>query len=83
MDTVVAQKKYIYSGRIKKKKNTWFVWTVIKRCLGTSLVVHQLRLRAPDAGGLDLIPGQGTRSHIPPLKILKAVTETQCSPIKK
>ena len=31
--------------------------------LGTSLVVQWLRLHAPNAGGLGLIPGQGTRSH--------------------
>ena len=30
---------------------------------GTSLVVQWIRLRAPNAGGLGLIPGQGTRSH--------------------
>ena len=29
---------------------------------GTSLVVHWLRLRAPNVGGLGSIPGQGTRS---------------------
>ena len=74
-------RKIIYSGRIKKKKR--FVCTVIKRCPGTSLVAHQLRLHALDAGGLDLIPGQGTRSHIPQLKIPRAVTKTQCRPIKK
>ena len=28
--------------------------------LGTSLVVQQLRLHAPSAEGLGLIPGQGT-----------------------
>ena len=27
-------------------------------------MVHQLRLRTPDAEGLGLIPGQGTRSHM-------------------
>ena len=31
---------------------------------GISLVVQCLRLRAPDAGGLGLIPGQGTRACI-------------------
>ena len=31
---------------------------------GTSLVVQRLRLRAPNAGGPGLIPGQGTRSHM-------------------
>ena len=28
---------------------------------GTSLMVHWLRLCTPNAGGLSLIPGQGTR----------------------
>ena len=31
---------------------------------GTSLVVQWIRLRAPNAGGLGSIPGQGTRSHM-------------------
>ena len=30
----------------------------------TSLVVQWLRLHAPNAGDLGLIPGQGTRSHV-------------------
>ena len=49
---------------------------------GTFLVVQWLRLCAPNAGGLGLIPGQGTRSHMlllivcmPELKILHAATE--------
>ncbi|TEA25916.1 hypothetical protein DBR06_SOUSAS5710039, partial [Sousa chinensis] len=29
-----------------------------------SLVAQWLRLHAPSAGGLDLIPGRGTRSHM-------------------
>ncbi|TEA16682.1 hypothetical protein DBR06_SOUSAS20610074, partial [Sousa chinensis] len=29
-----------------------------------SLVVQWVRLRAPNAGGLGLIPGQGTRSRM-------------------
>ncbi|TEA36102.1 hypothetical protein DBR06_SOUSAS11510009, partial [Sousa chinensis] len=40
-----------------------------------SLVVQRLRLRAPNAGGKGLIPGQGTRSHIPQLKILHAASK--------
>ena len=36
---------------------------------GTSLVVHWLRLRAPNAGGLGSIPGQGTRSHMLQLRM--------------
>ena len=31
---------------------------------GASLVVQWLRLQAPNAGGLSLIPGQRTRSHL-------------------
>ncbi|TEA32663.1 hypothetical protein DBR06_SOUSAS32010022, partial [Sousa chinensis] len=34
-----------------------------------SLVVQCLRLHAPNAGGLGSIPGQGTRSHIPQLRV--------------
>ena len=30
-------------------------------CVGTSLVVQRLELRASNAGGMALIPGQGTR----------------------
>ena len=37
--------------------------------IGTSLAVQWLRLHAPNAGGLDLIPGQGTRSHMPQLRV--------------
>ena len=36
---------------------------------GTSLVVQLLRLCASNAGGSGSIPGQGTRSHMPQLKI--------------
>ena len=50
--------------------------------LGTSLVVQWLRPCIPNAGGLCLILGQGTRSHMlqlsvwtPQLKILNATTE--------
>ena len=42
---------------------------------GTSLVVQWLRLHTPNAGGLGLIPGQGTRSHVQQLKILQAATK--------
>ena len=31
---------------------------------GTSLVVQWVRLRATNVGGLGLIPGRGTRSHM-------------------
>ena len=35
---------------------------------GTSLVVQWLRLHAPNAGALGLIPGQGTWFHMPQLR---------------
>ncbi|TEA41477.1 hypothetical protein DBR06_SOUSAS27010023, partial [Sousa chinensis] len=34
-----------------------------------SLVVQWLRLCTPNAGGLGLISGQGTRSHMPQLRV--------------
>ena len=64
---------------------------------GTSLVVQWVRLHAPNAGGLGSIPGQGTRSRMPQLKIpqaamkilqaamkiLQAATKTHHSQINK
>ena len=41
----------------------------------TSLVVQWLRPQAPNAGGPTLIPGQGTRPHMPHLRILHATTK--------
>ncbi|TEA34054.1 hypothetical protein DBR06_SOUSAS2310164, partial [Sousa chinensis] len=40
-----------------------------------SLVVQWRKLRAPNAGGPGLIPGQGTRSHMLQLKSLHATTK--------
>ena len=37
--------------------------------IGASLVVKWLRLHAPNAGGLDLIRGQGTRSYVLQLRV--------------
>ena len=48
-----------------------------EREAGTSLVAQWLRLRAPNAGGLGSIPGQGTRAHVPQLKIPCAETKTE------
>ena len=57
---------------------------------GNSLMAQWLRIWAPNAGGLRLIPGQGTRSSMPQLKIphvatkiLWATTKTQNSQINK
>ena len=57
---------------------------------GTSLVVLWLRFHAPNVESLGSIPGQGTRSHMPQirvcmlhLKIPTVATKTQYSQIKK
>ena len=42
---------------------------------GPSLVVQWLRLCAASTGGPGSIPGQGTRSHMPQLKIPHAATK--------
>ena len=42
---------------------------------GTSLVIQQLRLHAFNAGGPGSIPGQGTRSRMPQLRIQHATTK--------
>ena len=45
-------------------------------------MIWELRLSAPSAEGLGLIPGQETRSHMPKLKIPPASTKTLCSQMK-
>ena len=40
-----------------------------RECTGTYLVVQWLKLGAPKARGPGSIPGQGTRSHIPQLRV--------------
>ena len=55
-----------------KKSITWYKnvkW-------GTSLVVQWLRLRAPNAGSLGSIPGQGTRSHTLQLRVCMVQLKT-------
>ena len=41
----------------------------LPKYIGASLVVKWLRLHAPNAGGLDLIRGQGTRSYMLQLRV--------------
>ena len=48
--------------------------------LGTSLIAQWLRPHAPNAGGLGLVPGQRTRSHMAQLKILYAAISKQLRP---
>ena len=69
---------------------TYFILALLKTLWpGTALVAQWIRLCAPNAGGLGLIPGQRTRSYLlqlrapmPQLKIPHASTMTLCSQIK-
>ena len=49
--------------------------------VGTSLVVQWLRFCAPNAGGLGLIPGQGTRFHM--LQLRSCVPQLRPGTAKK
>ena len=49
--------------------------------LGTSLVVQWPRFCTPNTGVTGLFPDQGTRSHIPQLKILHTATKSWHSQI--
>ena len=48
-------------------------WTCVSSLMGweTSLLAQGLRLHTPNAGGLGLIPGEGTRSHMLQLKVCR------------
>ena len=50
---------------------------------GTFLVVQWLTFHTPNAGGPGSIPGQGTRSHKPQLKIVHATAKISHSQINK
>ena len=54
-----------------------------ERNMGTSLMVQFLRLHAAKTGGLGLIPGQGTRSHVQPLRVLMPQPKTPLTATKK
>ncbi|TEA39970.1 hypothetical protein DBR06_SOUSAS2910009, partial [Sousa chinensis] len=45
------------------------ITSVLKTTSRTSLVVQQLTLHAPNAGGLGSIPGQGIRSRLRQLRV--------------
>ena len=64
--------------RRERKPQTWKPWGswTQENRLQASLMVQWLRLGMPDAGGTGVIPGQGTRSHRPQLRIPQAATET-------
>ena len=73
----------VFLDRVKKKKKTpqpyevgsnhtkHYVLIVKMWFWGSSLLVQWLRLHAPHAGGLGLIPDQGARSHMPQLRAHK------------
>ncbi|TEA30083.1 hypothetical protein DBR06_SOUSAS18210011, partial [Sousa chinensis] len=48
-----------------------------------SLVAQWLRLCAPNAGGPGLIPGQGTRSHMPQLRVCMPQLRSQRAATKE
>ena len=61
------------------KASFQWIYIFFKKNYGTSLVVQRLRLHAPNAEGWGLIPGQGTRSRMPQLKIPHAALKIQHS----
>ena len=65
-------------ARTERKPQTWKPWGswTQENGLWASLMVQWLRLGVPNAGGMGLIPGQGTRSHMPQLRIPHAATKT-------
>ena len=60
----------------QKLKDNTTITDILQEERGTSLVVQWLRLQAPNAGGLDCIPGQGTRACMFHLKIPHAAAMT-------
>ena len=77
------------SSRVDKGMSGYFL-SCSKGVKDPTLVVQWLRLQAPNAGGPGLIPGQGTRSHMPQLrahilqlKISSVATKTWYSQISK
>ena len=80
--------QYIHPLTIKVLSSCYCVFLNLP--FGTSLVVQWLRLCAPKARGLGLIPGQGTGPHRPQLgvqgsqpRIPQATTRTRCHQINK
>ena len=65
-----------------------FFFSSYKVTHGTSLMVQWLRFCAPKTGGTGLIPGPGTRSHMPQLrpranKLKKKNSNLKCAPLKQ
>ena len=70
----------------KKKKLGTYLWSRGEdnqnAMLGTSLVVQWLRFWALNVRGPNLIPGQGTRSHMPQLRVWKLQLKIPCATTK-
>ena len=60
--------RYMFILSLLHHRNTF----VKNQLMGTPLVVPWLRLHAPEAEALALIPHQGTRSHMPQLRLSAA-----------
>ena len=73
----VSRKHMIYaSWKSHKEKRGRIVESLFKEItIGTSLVVHQLRTLSSPRKGPSSIAGQGTRSCMPKLKSLHAISE--------
>ena len=67
-----SMKRIIYIYLLWKRRR-YFKFFLCKKCIGTSLMAQRVRLCAPNAGVLGLIPGEGTRYPVPQL-------QSQCRP---
>ena len=68
--------------RVGQAKQQWGRCDPYKlQLVRTSLVLQWLKLYAPDPGDMGSIPSQGTRSHMPQLKVPCAATKTWRSQI--
>ena len=59
------------------------VFLIKENIIRDFIVARWLRLCVPSTGGLGLIPGLGTRSHMVQRKILHAATKTWSSQLGK
>ena len=64
-------------GKLWEAEEGLFFPLFLRVLLKDFLAVQWLRLHAPNAGGLDLVPGQGTRSHMLQLKIPRAALKIE------
>ena len=56
-------------GRENSRKRFFVLFDLKALTVRNSLLVQWLRLHTPNAEGLGSIPGQGTRSHMPQLRV--------------